>query len=277
MIRTLVLLAAGVSAVALAGCGPNVHFGPAVDIESRGAMKVISTLTCPKEQGHLKLISAAPDGRSCEYKGDDTEVTLRLLALNGDTPHSALTPIETELQALMPEMKNAGQTEDVSADQQSVDLPGVHIRANDHGAKVRVAGININANDDAAEIRIGQNDAADDSAGNKTVTIKSGDGDVQVDGDRSDRDDRGDRDDRRHRRRRGHSDDVSTLYMLASDKSTSGYRVVGYDAAGPKGGPLAVAIVKSRSSEDDEHRVFSDAKALVRLNVGGGGSHIRID
>jgi hypothetical protein len=268
MIRTLVLLAAGVSAVALAGCGPNVHFGPAVDIESRGAMKVISKLTCPKDQGHLNLVSAAPDGLSCQYKGDDTEVTLRLLALNGDTPHSALTPIETELKALMPEIKSAGQSEETSGDQQTVDLPGIHIRAGDHGAKVRVAGVNINADDDAAEIRVGQNTSDDETAGNKTVTVKSDDSNVQIDNSSSD-------DNRRHRRR--HSDDVTALYMLASDKAASGYRVVGYNAAGPKGGPLAVAIVKSRSSEDDEHRVFDDAKALVRLNVGGHGSHIRID
>ncbi|MDB5432170.1 MAG: hypothetical protein JWP35_3286 [Caulobacter sp.] len=277
MIRTLALLALGSSAIALAGCGPNVHFGPAVDVKSRGAMKVISKLTCPKEQGDLTLVLAAPDGLSCQYKGEDSEVTLRLVALNGDTPRSALTPIETELKALMPEMKTPANTEDVSGsdDEQTVDLPGVHIRAGDHGAKVRVAGVNIDANDDSSEIRIERNTGGDADDTHKTVSIHSGDtGNVEVAAD-NDGDSRQDRRERRRRRRDG--DNVTALYMLASDKPTSGYRLVGYNAGGPKNGPLAVAIVKSKSSEDDEHHVFSDAKALVRVNVGGDRSHITID
>ncbi len=276
MIRALALFAVGTSAVALAGCGPNVHFGPAVDVRSHGAMRVISKLTCPQEQGDLTLVSAAPDGLSCQYKGDDTEVTLRLVALNGDTPRSALTPIETELKALMPEMRSdtVAKIDGDSSDRQTIDLPGVHINAGDHGAKVRVAGVDIDANDDSAEIRIDRNTAPGDSDDQrKTVSIKSGDdGNVQIDSDRSD-------DGRHHHVPHHHerNNDVSALYMLASDKAANGYRLVGYDAGGPKGGPLAVAIVKSKSTEDDEHRVFSDAKALVRINVGGGGAHISID
>ena len=79
---------------------------------------------------------AAPAGQTGPYKGEDTEGTLRLLALNGDTPHRALTPTETELRALMPQMKTGKEAmvDADNSDNQSIDLPGVHIRARDHGA-----------------------------------------------------------------------------------------------------------------------------------------------
>ena len=43
---------------------------------------------------------------------------------------------------------------------------------------------------------------------------------------------------------------------------------VGYDARGPKAGPLAIAVVKAKG-DDGNDDVFDDAKALVKHNVGG--------
>jgi len=45
--------------------------------------------------------------------------------------------------------------------------------------------------------------------------------------------------------------------------------VVGYEARGPKGGPIAVATVKAKDRDAGDHDVFKDMKALVRHNVGG--------
>ena len=64
-------------------------------------------------------------------------------------------------------------------------------------------------------------------------------------------------------------DGVRATLILASDKATSGYRVVGYEARGPKGGPLAVATVKAKGRNGSDHDIFEDMKTLVRHNVGG--------
>ncbi len=48
--------------------------------------------------------------------------------------------------------------------------------------------------------------------------------------------------------------------------SESGWRLVGYEARGPVGGPLVVATVRSR--DRNRERAFEDAKDLVALNAG---------
>jgi hypothetical protein len=55
-------------------------------------------------------------------------------------------------------------------------------------------------------------------------------------------------------------------YILARDNLKDGYKAVGYEAGGPKTGPLTVALVKSKSG--DHHDIFSDVKRLVRRNGG---------
>jgi hypothetical protein len=54
--------------------------------------------------------------------------------------------------------------------------------------------------------------------------------------------------------------------MTDNRSSESGWRVVGYEARGPVGGPLVVATVRSRDS--NRERAFEDARALVALNAG---------
>jgi hypothetical protein len=70
-------------------------------------------------------------------------------------------------------------------------------------------------------------------------------------------------------RQRQGGDGVRATLILASDKAASGYRVVGYEARGPKGGPLAVAVVKAKGRDGSDHDVFEDMKRLVKHNVGG--------
>ena len=44
------------------------------------------------------------------------------------------------------------------------------------------------------------------------------------------------------------------------------WRLAGFEARGPEGGPVVVAIVRSKDRREDE--VFDAAKSLVRLNAG---------
>jgi hypothetical protein len=48
--------------------------------------------------------------------------------------------------------------------------------------------------------------------------------------------------------------------------SDAGWRLVGYEARGPQGGPIVVATVRAKDRNNDG--VFDDAKDLVSLNVG---------
>jgi hypothetical protein len=100
------------------------------------------------------------------------------------------------------------------------------------------------------------------SGGNSTVSVKASnddEGDTEIHA----------TDDGAQIRQRKGGDGVRATLILASDKATSGYRVVGYEARGPKGGPLAVAVVKAKGRDGSDHDIFEDMKTLVRHNVGG--------
>ncbi|MDP1632110.1 MAG: hypothetical protein Q8L66_11900 [Caulobacter sp.] len=228
------LLAAGCAALALAGC----DHPDAKRQRAEQALKVVSKLDCPETQGELKRVSAAADGRSCAYSADGAEVNLTIVPLENGDAAAALAPIEAQLRTLMPARAadKAGVKADAGDDEQvDIRLPGISIRANDAGANINVAGARINASDDSAEIRISRN-----------VDIE--------------REGRGDR-----RRDEG----VFSRLILASDKSTTDWKMVAYDARGPKGGPLVVATLKARADGDGDHDVLDDVDDLVRLNVGG--------
>jgi len=242
----IALLAAGCAVLALAACD---HPDAGRQREAR-ALKVISKLDCPDKQGHLTRLSVAVDGLSCNYGADGVEVSLRLVKLADSGAVGALTPIEDELRALMPAVEpKAAAAADADAGKDDVDirLPGVTIKAGNSGADVNVGGpdgAQINANNDGAEIRVQRNVEID----GKTVESET--------------------------RRRKHGDDgVYSRFILASDKATDGWAVVGYEARGPKGGPLVVATLKAKRGHDSDDDSFSDASDLVRHNVGGRRSH----
>jgi len=238
----LMLLAAGVAALSLGACHREIHHG-----RWHEPLKTISKLDCPDSQGQLKRVSAAPDGLTCAYQSDNTEVTLRLISLTNGDAQAALTPIETELKTLMPPpappappaAPGAPAAKDDN-DKVSIDFPGLHVRADNGAAEVKIGGINVDADDNGgAQVRMGGNTAVD-------------------------------ADDRGAEIHQGRSNDAGTraTFILASDKMPGGYHVVGYEARGPKAGPIVVAVVKSKA-EHNEHGAFDDMKALVTHNVGG--------
>lgn len=238
----IALLAAGCAALALAACD---HPDAARQRAAR-ALKVVSKLDCPETQGTLKRVSVAPDGLSCGYSADGVEVTLKLVRLDGGSAAKALAPIESDLRALMPKPASDAATAKAEASgEDSVDirLPGVTIKAGDSSADIDVGGddgARINANDDGAVVRVQRNVEID----GKTVESEV------------------------HRRR--HRDDgVYSRFILASDKGAGDWSVVGYEARGPRGGPLVVATLKAKRGHKSDDDSFSDADALVRHNVGG--------
>ena len=267
--RHLPLLVASLAALAagsLAACSPKVevkqeeHRLPG----KRPPLRVISKLDCPEKQGELSRVSAAADGQTCVYAGQNAQVTLSLVALNGGDAEAALAPIEANLKTLMPAMRTPAPPpppgSKARGESAKISLPGVKIDAHDKGADIKIGGLTINANDGSAEVKVAKN--VTDKAGGSTVSVNSSndeEGDVDI---------HANDDGAQIRQRRG-GDGVRATLILASDKSTSGYRVVGYEARGPKGGPLAVAVVKAKGRDGSDHDIFEDMKTLVRHNVGG--------
>lgn len=262
------VLVVSASTLALAGC----HRSETVKTEKyersarREPIRVISKLDCPEKQGDLKRISVAEDGLSCAYEGQDAEILLKLVSLNGGDAEDALTPIEADLKTLMPAVKAVGDAANDARhgrNKTSIHLPGVRIDASDGGADIKIGHLTINSDDGAAEVKINKN--VEVKGGKHTesvnvttngeeddddVNIRANDGGAEI----------------RHNKR---GDSIRSTLILASDKAPSGYRVVGYEARGPKGGPIAVATIKAKNRDAGDHDVFKDMKALVRHNVGG--------
>jgi hypothetical protein len=276
--RLILVLAAG--AAALAACSPPASVKTERHervIHRREPLRAIERLDCPERQGKLTRVSIAPDGKSCGYAGDNAEVTLRLVALQGDDAEAALNPIETDLKALMPHLKApAVSGAPKGKDTAHIKLPGVSIDARDEGADIRIGGMTINADDGEAQVRITKNvtskdgqrttsveERKDGGRESRTVRVSSSDekdGDVDI---------RADDHGAVVRHRQKESDGVRATLVLASDKAPAGYHLAGYEARGPKGGPLAVAVVKAKDRNSEDGDLFKDMKALVRHNVGG--------
>lgn len=272
--KPVYLLAASALALTAAACGPKTP-------PARAA------LDCPMTQGDLTRTSAAPDGKACTYAArDGAEVTLQLVSLNGGVD-GTLSNIETVLLAnrAEPEAKaeaakdgektdaaataedakatkeaisdadkaareaeadaeasvrveigKDGKTEVVTEDggETRVSLPGIHIVANDRDdtANVRVGPLTVNAGEGGATVRIRR--------------------DVRLRGEALNPEKRG----------------VRATFIYTGKDLPEGYRYVGYEAGGPKAGPITVAVVKSKSDHHDVDEVASDVRKLVRKNGG---------
>jgi len=270
---------AALAVCTLAACSPKVDAKrDAARLPGQHApLRAISKLDCPERQGELTRVSAAADGQSCVYSGQNAEVTLSLVSLNGGDAEAALAPIEADLKALMPALKSpptpATPGDKPRGESAKISLPGIKIDAHDNGADIKIGGLTINANDDGAEVKVAKNVTIRDgdttrhvtertSGGNSNVSVKASndaEGDTEIHA----------TDDGAQIRQRKGGDGVRATLILASDKAASGYRVVGYEARGPKGGPLAVAVVKAKGRDGSDHDIFQDMKTLVRHNVGG--------
>ncbi len=265
--KSLLFVAAGVLVLtAAAACAPRPTIARAA-------------LDCPAEQGDLTRSSVAPDGKTCVYTTrDGDEVSLRLIPVSSGY-QSALLPIQAELKAELQtdqeaDKAKAKQAEDTakaatssSASAKSaadtakqaandalgeardaeaaakdasdvdavtrIDLPGIHISADDSNggrANVNVGSIHVDAGENGAVIQVEK--------------------DVRLRGEALSPERRGFR----------------ATYILANDNLKDGWRAVGYEAGGPKTGPITVAVVKSRSGEHDH--ILGDVKRLVRRNGG---------
>jgi hypothetical protein len=146
-----------------------------------------------------------------------------------------------------------------TGDRTSVRAPGVAIETTGEDASVRLPGVSIDTQGDKASVRIGSfHIDADDSDGSARVSGSDPNGDdVVINA----------RDDAAEIRARAGGEATRTSWIMTDNRSSeSGWRVVGYEARGPVGGPLVVATVRSRDS--NRERAFEDARALVALNAG---------
>ncbi|MDO8378739.1 MAG: hypothetical protein Q7T09_07075, partial [Phenylobacterium sp.] len=119
-------------------------------------------------------------------------------------------------------------------DHTRVDLPGLHVVAEGDKADVSVGPIHIDADGD-----------------NSTATIKMY-REVRLRGEALSREKRG----------------VRATFIYAGDDLSGGYRYLGYEAGGPRTGPLTVAVVKSKSRSNQHSDMYEDVKKLVRKNGG---------
>lgn len=272
--KTLYLLAASGLALTTGACAPKTP-------PARAA------LDCPMAQGDLTRTAAATDGKSCTYvTSTGAEVTLQLVSTTAGAD-AALTAIETTLLANRTPAKaedakskevaangaepkeaeaKAGtkvQTEvekavaDAAADTKTsgvtvrIDKTGKHVSENGDGkTRVDLPGIHIVANDadDSANVRVGP------------ITINAGDGGATI---RLRRDVRL-RGEAFSPKKRG----LRATFIYTGEDLPAGYRFVGYEAGGPKAGPITVAIVKSKLESDDGGEIYPDVKKLVRKNGG---------
>jgi len=252
--------------------------------DAKGVLKVVEALQCPQTMGSLtRKGSASAGGTVCTYVGPrGAEVSLHLVSLDGETPADVLKAFEQRLSGDLPRaliamntaeaqlQADAAGTEADAArvaaeppggggDRASVHAPGVAIDTRGEDATVRLPGLQIETHGDKASVRIGGfHINADDSNGSAQISGSSGNGDHVIINTRNDA--------AEIRTSAGGEATRSNWILTDNHSDESGWRLVGYEARGPVGGPLVVATVRSR--DRSRERAFEDAKALVALNAG---------
>ena len=243
-----------------------------IDNDSTGVLRVVEALQCPQTLGSLtRKGSATEQGTVCTYGGPrGAEVILHLVSLSGTDSTSALKAFEDRLSASLPQdvagisAQNSAQNSATATaqatssggDSASVKAPGVDIQAEGDKATVRLPGISIDADGEDASVNIGGfNVEANDTGAN--VDIQDGGDSVSVQAN-----------DAATVVRTSAAGDATRANWILTDNrpSVEGWRLVGYEARGPAGGPIVVVTVRSKDREGGD--VFDDAKELVTLNVG---------
>lgn len=143
-------------------------------------------------------------------------------------------------------------------DRVSIALPGLRVKTDGDRADVRLPGISVKSDGENADIRVGPiTIKAQDASSNVNISANGAEMSVRSQGDAAEI------------RTRHRGSGTRASYILADDDaSPKGWRMVGYEARGPEGGPLVMAVVRSKERHKDDE-VFDSAKALVRRNAGG--------
>ena len=237
-----------------------------------GVLKVVDALQCPDTLGVLtRKGSAQPGGANCIYSGPKgSEVVLHLVKLDGTSADAVLEDFQTRLAGALPQAA-ARVRADAAAEQSdiapakadaaaeptgeyaAVEAPGVRIEAAGDDATVQLPGLSIKTEGEKASINIGGlSIRSNDGRGVRTETTSVS---IQSHGDVAEV------------RTRAPGEATRMTYILTDDSpSDNGWRMAGFEARGPAGGPIVVATVRSKDRHDDN--IFDDAKELVTLNVG---------
>lgn len=256
MKTTLLTAAAG---LLLAGCG-------------QGGSHATNRLECPQNEGELSRISIASDGRSCVYRSSDgAEVNLELIPVVGG-PEATLAKIETELRSGTAEGApgtSPTQTAISDAAQAKADIAalstevaqvradaardaGVEIStssdAKDGGGRIDLPGVHISESGDGGAVRIGPL-KVDSDGDDTTVNVYRN---VRMRGQALAREKRG----------------LRATFIYTGKDLPAGYRYVGYEAGGPRNGPLTVAKVRSKIDTESGDKIYHDVQELVRRNGG---------
>lgn len=274
--RRLLIPALCLAALTAACDGDSVRISSThkEDSDAKGALKVVDALQCPQTLGSLtRKGSASAEGTVCTYAGPrGAEVSLHLVRLDGTPVADALKAFEDRLSASLPQavaqLRASAQESAAAAaapaspapagDRASVRAPGVDIQANGDDATVRLPGLRIESKGDDASVQIGGfHIDANDGEGRVNVEGSDGGDNVSV---------QAHQDAAEIRTSAGGGATRSSWILTDNRPSEEGWRLVGYEARGPAGGPIVVATVRAR--DRDRGRVFEDAKALVALNVG---------
>lgn len=287
--KPLYLACASALALTAAACGPKVPVARAA-------------LDCPATQGDLTRTSAAPDGKVCTYvTPEGAEVTLQLVstAAGVDTALGAIetallanrtpaapadakdgkTPAKADTKATASAAKAEAEAKEdakggvelhvdsdgtarvdskFTVDGKDTDAVNVELKdgktivteSGDGATRVNLPGIHIVANDsdDTARVQVGplKIDAGGDGA---TIRMRR---DVRLRGEALNPEKRG----------------LRATFLYTGEDLPDGYRYVGYEAGGPKRGPITVAVVKSKADRHDGDEIYNDVKKLVRKNGG---------
>ncbi|MBX9616622.1 MAG: methyltransferase type 11 [Caulobacteraceae bacterium] len=255
------------------------------ETQPRGVLKVVETLQCPETIGVLTRKGSAHDGgTTCLYSGPrGAVVSVQLVRLGVRSPDEVLEQLRDTLSADMPHTSaglkaatdptvatgSAAATADVAGSQAegsgtgatvsdgaTAATTGLTVDARGDKAVVRLPGMSVDADGDKASVRFGSFTINADNA-SETVNIQSQDETVRIQA----------HDDAAEVHTRAPGDAIRTTYMLTDSRpAEAGWRLVGYEARGPVGGPVVIATVHAKDRNSDA--VFDAAKELVTLNVG---------
>ena len=234
------LLLTALAGLALAACDGDRTVRISTSDRSdkpKGVLRVVETLQCPEAQGQLTRKGAATDGgTTCWYVGPrGASVQLRLVRLDGKATDGVLKAVEEELRADLP------RAEGGEAAEGDRSTPTISVQAEGDTADIRIGGFRIQAKDGDKREAAAEGEA-------EAVSVQHGADGAEI------------------RVRGGGTATRATWILTDARHAGEGWRLVGYEARGPEGGPLVVAVVRSKDESRDE--TFDDAVDLVSLNVG---------